>query len=647
MATDFFQRQFEARRSTKWLVLLFALAVIGIVAVTYFATAYAVEASASSRAERYSDGRVGKSDDLQAAPMAAALAALGIILLGSLYKVSQLRGGGTIVAESLGGRPIQRNTADLVERRVLNVVEEMALASGVPVPPVYLLANEQGINAFAAGYSPSDAVVAITRGTAEQLTRDQLQGVIAHEFSHILNGDMRLNIRLIGILHGILLLGLLGRFLFRIAAHSGRSRSKNNGAMVFVLIGLALLILGFVGSLMGNLIKAAVSRQREYLADASAVQFTRNPEGLAGALKRIGAWVKGSLLGHENAAEASHMYFSKGIRFGLDSLFDTHPPLPKRILALDPRWDGKYPAVPAKAAVLTELGPGAAGLVGGAMSDSVSAVVVEHAAEQVGKPTEIHRAYSAQLVRELPKEVVEAAHEAYGARAVVFALLLDREKSVRESQLKALAKLTTPDIVDLTHKLAPVVDQLDVRARLPLVDIALPALRSMAKSQFQEFSQAFRALVDADDRLALFEWTLHRILLRHLQPQFVPLRPKRIAYYGLQRLGEACSVLLSTLVYAGNPPELAQAAMAEASQHLPEVSISLLPSEACNLAQLDKALLQLERVAAKHRGRLIEACAAAICADRVVKIREAELLRGISDMLDCPMPPLLPGQEVA
>ena len=230
---------------------------------------------------------------------------------------------------------------------MINVVEEMALASGVPVPPVYLLPEEQGINAFAAGYSPSDAVVAVTRGTAEQLSRDELQGVVAHEFSHILNGDMRLNIRLIGVLHGILLLGLIGRFLLRSGYYSGHRRnSKDNSGAVLLVMGLVLLVLGFVGSVCGNLIKAALSRQREYLADASAVQFTRNPGGIAGALKRIGAAVMGSSLKHSNASEMSHMYFSQGVWEGFTGMMATHPPLPKRIRALEPNWDGKFPTTP-------------------------------------------------------------------------------------------------------------------------------------------------------------------------------------------------------------------------------------------------------------------------------------------------------------
>ncbi len=648
MATDFFERQSDARRSTKWLVGMFVVSVVAIVSTITFVTALGIGVWNQNHELQMASGLSDASTlDIWQVPLLAGLGSLALILLGSTYKVAQLRGGGTTVAENVGGRRIPPNTTDPVERRLVNVVEEMALASGVPVPPVYLLPEEQGINAFAAGYSPSDAVVAVTRGTAERLSRDELQGVIAHEFSHILNGDMRLNIRLIGILHGILLLGLIGRFLLHSGFYSGHRRSsKDNNGSVLLLIGAALVAVGLIGSLCGNLIKAALSRQREYLADASAVQFTRNPGGIAGALKQIAGAITGSRLQHRNATEMSHMYFSQGVWEGFSGLMATHPPLSKRIRALEPNWDGKFPAMPTIPIAITEIA-GASGFAGApASADEVPVEVVEQAADQVGNATEIHRQYAHDLVRTLPPSIVEAVHEPYGARAVIFALLLDKNESIRNAQMQALAETTTPDIVALTNRLAPTVRQLDARVRLPLVDMSLSALRAMAKSQYLEFSNAFQKLVAADQRLGLFEWTLHRILLRHLSPQFNEAAPPRITYYGLQRLAQPCSILLSTLAYVGNDVAEARTAIAEAAAHLPNVKIELLPTGQCGLLQLDQALNKLAKVAAKHRERLIDACAAAICADDEVKIREAELLRGISDMLDCPMPPLLPGQQV-
>ena len=659
MATDFYERQDAARRSTKWLVAMFVLGALAIVAATMAVAWFAVtEFGLADDDSNTFDTPVGATSDEVAIPLLAGGAALLLVTGGSFFKIAQLSGGGNVVAESLGGRRVFPDTTDPVERRLLNVVEEMALASGVPVPPVFLLADEEGINAFAAGYSPSDAVVAVTRGTAEQLSRDQLQGVVAHEFSHILNGDMRLNIRLIGVLHGILLIGLIGRILLRVTTHSGRgrrSRDDGKGAAVMLAVGLALLVLGFLGTMIGGLIKAALSRQREYLADASAVQFTRNPEGLSGALKRIGGAVTGSKLKAANASEASHMYFAQGVWEGITGLTATHPPLDERIRRLDPQWDGTYLEGAVTAAAFSRGGAPVSGLAGGEPPaverepptvEVLPVAVVSRAAGQVGDPTEMHRKYAAELVASLPAMVRDSAREPYGARAVLFGLLLDRKANIREKQMARLSELAKADVTELTYKLIPHLDVLDVRARLPVVDLALPALRAMSRSQYEDFLNCFKELVAADNRLGLFEWTLYRVLLRHLQPQFEKTAAPRAAYYGLQRMGRQCSVLLSALAHADNRRDEAPAALAHGAAKLPGIGVTLLPPQECGLEPLSAALDELSRVADKKRRHLVEACAACICADHEVTVAEAELLRGVCDMLDCPMPPLLPGGPV-
>jgi hypothetical protein len=524
----------------------------------------------------------------------------------------------------------------------------MALASGVPVPAVFMLSEERGINAFAAGHSPSDCVIGVTRGCAQQLTRDQLQGVVAHEFSHILNGDMRLDLRLMGVLYGILLMGLTGRELLRWAAYGG-GRRRNNGGMYLLAIGLTFMVVGFLGMLFGNLIKAAVSRQREFLADASAVQFTRNPEGIAGALKRIGAAVFGSKLIGPRAAEASHMYFAEGVA----SLFATHPPLNVRIRAIDPDWDGKFPPPLPTDAIAGVEAVGAEGFIEGVTSAAavdvydrpVPVPTVQHAARQVASPTEVHRTYVQQLLAAMPQSLIDAAHEPYGARALIFALLLDGNADVRAAQLAALQKAADANVFELTLQLVPPAHQLDVQGLLPLVDMSLPALRALSVSQYNEFIKCFLALVDADRRISLFEWTLHHILLRHLRPQFEAVKPPQIVYYGLQQLGQQCSVLLSALARASQQDD--DAAFAAGARHIPEASLQLLPQDASGLNALDQALHDLAQVAPKQRARLVGACASCICADAAVNVTECELLRAICDMLDCPMPPLVAGQEVS
>lgn len=649
MATDFFQRQSDARRNTKWLVVMFALAVFGIVGTTMIVTALATGAMQHNAPMRR--GNFSHQPFPWQATVMSGIAALGLIAGGSLFKIAQLSGGGTVVAERLGGRRVYPNSTDTTERRLLNVVEEMALASGVPVPAVFLLSDEMGINAFAAGHSPSDCVIGVTRGCAQQLTRDQLQGVIAHEFSHILNGDMRLDLRLMGVLYGILLMGLTGRELLRWAAYGGgRSSSRrDNGGLYLLAIGLTFMVVGFLGMLFGNLIKAAVSRQREFLADASAVQFTRNPEGIAGALKRIGAAVFGSKLIGPRAAEASHMYFAEGVA----SLFPTHPPLDVRIRCIDPDWDGKYPPPLPTDVVASVESEGAEGFIEGVASAAavdvydtpVPVPTVQHAARQVASPTEVHRTYVQQLLASIPQSLIDAAHEPYGARALIFALLLDSNADVRAAQLAALQKAAEPNVFELTLQLVKAVNESDVRGRLPLIDMTLPALRALSVSQYNEFIKSFLALVDADRRISLFEWTLHHILLRHLRTQFEAVRPTQIVYYGLQQLGEQCSVLLSALARASQHND--DTAFVAGARQIPEAKLRLLPQEACGLNALDQALHDLAQVTPKQRARVVGACASCICADAAVNETECELLRAICDMLDCPMPPLVAGQEVS
>jgi len=253
----------------------------------------------------------------------------GIIFVVSIISVAKLADGGSAVAEMIGARRVAPDTRDPLERRLRNVVEEMAIASGVRVPGVYVMDGESGINAFAAGWDVSNSVVAVTRGTLETLTRDELQGVIGHEFSHILNGDMRLNIRLIGVLAGIVFIGSIGEFLMRSVRGS---RSRNTGGIF--LVGLAIFVIGYIGLFFARLIKAAVSRQREFLADASSVQFTRNPDGIAGALDQIRS--ASAFIANRYAEEMSHMFFGQSLKLWLGGLFDTHPPIDERIRRVRP-----------------------------------------------------------------------------------------------------------------------------------------------------------------------------------------------------------------------------------------------------------------------------------------------------------------------
>ena len=399
---DFFGEQDSARRNTRWLVVLFLLAVVTIIVTLYLVLVGIMAFSTSPR----TSGPIAFWQPDQFLIVAVSVST--VILLSSLYKVVQLSsGGGAQVAESLDGRLVTRATDDKLERRLLNVVDEMAIASGIPVPKVYVLDHESGINAFAAGTTTGNAVVAVTRGTLEQLSRDELQGVIGHEFSHIFNGDMRLNIRLIGVLHGILMLALIGRVILRGGSRGHRVSSSNKkGGGGIILFALALVVIGYIGVFFGRLIKAAVSRQREFLADASAVQFTRNPSGIAGALKKI-AGIGATRIRHPDAESASHMFFGNGID-NFMSLLATHPPVEERISRLDPYFEMDMQSPPSSSSSSSSSAAGAGAAMGFSAGGPLSGQGVRASVGNVGQQ---HIDYAHVLMERLPEPIWQALRE--------------------------------------------------------------------------------------------------------------------------------------------------------------------------------------------------------------------------------------------
>jgi Zn-dependent protease with chaperone function len=635
---DFFDRQDKARKNTKLLVFYFILAVMCIMVAVYFAC-LVIFAGASAKAHRYGGGPELALWNPQVF-LFAAVGTLAVVSVGSLYKISALSSGGGAVAESLGGRIVSPNTKDPDERKLRNVVEEMALASGVPVPQVYVMDNESGINAFAAGHSTSDAAVCVTRGCMKLLKRDELQGVIGHEFSHILNGDMRLNLRLMGIIFGILCLAIIGRILLR-------TRGRKNPLPLF---GLALIIIGWVGVFFGNLIQAAVSRQREFLADASAVQFTRNPAGLSGALQKIGGLPEGSRIEAEHAAEASHMFFGNAMSGSFFNLFATHPSLEERIRAIDPNWDGKFPRVDVQMAapeIVTPRGTrGLESLVGALTAPGAAAARIPMAKvlPTVGQPTPLHLRYAEELRTSFPDSVRAAAREPLAAIALIYAMLVSPDDAVRNRQLKEISKLTTAAIHEKSLTLLRDVEPIAERARLPLVNLALPALRQLRPDEFEQFSETLRWLIESDQQIELFEFVLQKIIRRHLEPHFTRTPPRAIQYYSIKPLVPDCSVVLSALanISSGDATEVEKAFLAGAPYvRSPEGEWQLLPRDACGLAEIDTALNRLALAVPQIKKNLLDGCIHVIGADGVIQEREAELLRAIADALDCPIPPFV------
>jgi Zn-dependent protease with chaperone function len=671
---DFFEHQEVARKLSGRLVLLFGLAVLGTVLATYIVVALFVTYLQQPSPEQ-ADLTGGMAwEGLWNAPLLLAVGGGVILLVGgaTLFKLAQLRAGGHVVAEMLGGRRIEPGSSDLAERRLLNVVEEMAIASGMPVPMVFLLDREAGINAFAAGHGVDDAVIGVTRGALDTLTRDELQGVIAHEFSHILNGDMRLNLRLMGVVYGILVIGLAGWMILRSARFHAATRSRRDrgggAVLAWLALGVALWIIGAIGTLFGNLMKAAVSRQRELLADASAVQFTRNPAGIAGALKKIGGFAAGSDIEDVHAKEVSHMLFDHGRsmaalnRGWLGPLLSTHPRLEERIRRIDPSFRGEFPEViagpetaglaPAAAAPSPMLAASAARrplppseprpslqpAPAGLSSMGLLAGVVA----QMGQVTPAHIDYARALLDALPAPLRAAAQDPYQARLLVYALLLDPEAAIRSRQREVLAQLLDAADADAVRRLEPLVDTLPLHARLPLLETALPALAELAVAQADRLQRGMDALLAVDRHVDVFDFALSRIVRNHLGRRSGRMRAPRVRHDSLEGLRGPCSVLLSALAQTGQPAGPARAAAFQAgAQTLGLAGLALLEPERCDFAALDTALGTLATLAPRLKKQLLNACAACIAADRVVTTEEAELFRAIADSLDCPAPPLL------
>jgi Zn-dependent protease with chaperone function len=525
---DFFRQQDRARRQTRVLVVAFGLAVIAIV-IAMNLLALAVFGSLQPLSTGFTlpgDALLEPSFWMANGQVLALTTTLtlGTILLSSLYRTLQLRGGGSQVARELGGVEVDGSTTDPLRRRLLNIVEEMAIASGVPVPEVFVLDHEDGINAFAAGWTQSDAAVAVTRGALETLSREELQGVIAHEFSHVFNGDMRLNIRLVGVLFGILVLAVAGR---RMLSSMRFSRGRNKNASAILLVALAIMVVGYLGLFFGRWIQAAVSRQREYLADASAVQFTRSPEGIAGALKKIGASSAGSHL-VVNTEEVGHMLFASGLS---RRMMATHPPLVDRIQRIQPSFQpAQFAEVAADMVRHREARIAAAeqqttdearpdhALPGGLSLDA------DQLAEQVGQPGLAQMLMVAALLAEVPAPLERAAHSDQWAPELLLYLLLAADPELRERQLLMVADTLGSDSEAQVRNLLSIEAELPVRLRLPLLEMAFPALRRRPHSQLETFMTLVDRLIEADGKVTVFEYVMARLLNREIQDVLQPPR---------------------------------------------------------------------------------------------------------------------------
>jgi len=653
---NFFEAQDFARRSTHFLILLFLVAIAALLVLSNFIVfefiyfgEFASLTFTLSELERVFDPNLS---------ILLSAAILAFICLGSLFKLAQLSSGGSVIAQSLGGVIIPRSSTDLLHKKILNVVEEMAIASGVPVPQIYIL-NEQGINAFAAGWKTTNVVIGITQGALERLSRDELQGVIAHEFSHIFNGDMRLNIRLIAILHGILMIGMTGKMILRSLRFVRVSRnSKNSGNLVLLIvaIGGTIAVVGYTGTFFGNWIKSLISRQREYLADASAVQYTRNGEGIANALKKIGGSVHGSAMLTTSIDEYSHAYFALGDTAFSWLSFSTHPPLKKRILRIEPQWNGKYLFDERKPArtddvknkkseerlrkknIATSIITGAGLSI--AVGDAMGAL------DTIGDVTQ-QRVDAAHAWRKALPDVVKAhAENPYGSQALILALLIDENAGIETLQYavlnKVIGELHTNNVKQAKNDMA----ELARTQTLSLIDLTLPTLREMTIEQYQRFKLSVQQLVKADRKVDLREWVILRVVLQHLDEHYGHRKKPISKYVVLGSAKYASELMLSLLAYLEHKdPADALLAFDGAKRSVKAGALNLLAKEEISLDGLNDAMDELEFLKPPIKKRFLQACVSCISHNGKVTIQAYELTRAIASCLDCPMPPVWVDRE--
>lgn len=612
---NFFDHQDTARQRTGLLVSLFALAVFiitGLVSVLSIGIYYSV---------------TGEPFDQQTAITYTLLCFAGVILvvaISSMIRLSELSSnGGRGVAESIGGKLISSNTSDAKHRQLLNVVEEMAIASGIPVPPVYIMQQERGINAFAAGMSIDDAVIGVTQGALDSFTRDELQGVIAHEFSHVFNGDMRLNTRLIGVLFGITCIAHFGHLVLDNTHHTRRaSRSSSDsdkGFMVIMLIAIACLILGWVGTLFGSMIKAAISRQREFLADASAVQFTRNDQGISGALKKIGGHTSGSSLNAKASSQMSHMMFGQSNLSGFNGFFATHPPLEDRIRRIEPSWDGSF-SHKNQSNGSTFGNEQVSGFTSDADFSPQETAATSAELCETGK----------QLISQLPQDLIDIAREPYSSRFIALLLIFDGSDMQRE--------MVKGHIAMASHaKLLPWLDyELPLHLRLPLLELAIPALKSLSEGQKNRLCQVLRELSQTDNHYSLGEWCVINLLEKQLIAPFGSIRQNKT----FKQLKESVHWLLRELAWVTHSDrEAAQRAFNEALTSLGLAEATL--EDANNNWLLSRTALELLlQLKPNQRYQFVKACRLAIESDGKITVAEGELYRVVACFLEVPEPPL-------
>ena len=642
---DFFDQQAHAQKQTRRLLWLFGWVIFAFVVLTYVILAVPIRL--------FSTALLTNTGFLQFIwdPHLACWVVVGTLIsiaLGCLYKMRLLASGGSAVAELLGGRNIEPNTSDPDEQRLRNVVTEMAIASGTPVPEIYLLDNERGINSFAAGHARDDVAIGVTRGCLKLLTRDELQGVIAHEFSHVLNGDTRLNMKLMALAHGLFWPTIVGRILVRGTTQAPEicesifDDDESHFFLPTAPIGVLFLLIGSVSLPLVRLLKSAICREREWLADAAAVQFTRNPVGITGGLKKIGGLFKAGRLDTPFAETASHLYFANSDYDPWFGFLATHPPLAKRILAIDPSFDGQFPKVKSLPPNQFERDQAYEQTV--ATTISLARKYPEELMAEMGGITADRIKQAAAMRLNLPAKITQALREPAGGASVIYALLLSADAATRGQQLQILARQTTPAMVEKVSKLAPQIEALGDNYKFILAEFAVPTLRRLEPGAYDVFDQTMQQLIECDGVVELFEYVLMKMVARRLDATFDVSDAEEIPYGHVTDVLPECAVLLSALAHLGEEDEAkARADFAKGREFLnaPADAVRFLTRSEWDLTRVDAALTRLAKCPLAVQRNVLLACGKTVAADGYVTPREAELLRAIADSLNSPMPPFV------
>ena len=647
---DFFGRQDIARKNSKILIFYYSIAVLAISSLIGLTLLFIKSWLLKSENIRHLqvDFFDPKLFLMGAGPV------LILILLASFFKSLALsKGGGAMVAKSLGGREVDRSTNNHKERVLVNVIEEMSIASGVPVPSIFILDQEDDINAFAAGYTPSDAAIGVTNGCLNILNRDELQGVIAHEFSHILNGDMRLNIRMISVLFGILVLTLIGYFTLRLlpSGSSRRSSSKEGGGgglAIILVIALAMMIFGFIGQITAKLIKAAVSRQREFLADASAVQFTRNPAGISGALKKIGGGA-GSTISHHRAEEASHMFFGSCFKKKFINIFATHPPLEDRIRAIDGTFEG---FISSRNQNFSQSHFGQTESMVSSLSGGQSITIENQKQEyglkvldQMGQICDEQMYVARGILSSINNSIINAVRDRDGAKVIAGFLLLSTDESTRERQTVIIKNFVGPIFDDLQGHIEEILESPSA-TKIAIMDLCLPSLRSCSENEYDQFCDYIDMLILADDQIDLFEFMIQRIIKRHLDKYFGRVKKSNsFRFVSLSNVKKECTVILSAMAGVGSAVKSESLEAFNNGALILENegsgNLKMLEPGSCGINEIDKALDKLERCSSTLKKDILVACGTAALSDNHLSCLEIELLRAVADSIGTPIPPFV------